>query len=538
VLLKNRYLIIHARNSCDASIWYALIQVKKVHPPAESPLIALTRAFAEIVSDGRLRGDIRQHVLLAPNDLIPTWHAIAPDQPVESIDRADEIEKCIVFDVDDDATATLLRLRQQRPEGSAISFLTEYYPSACAETLAPGRMADSLGHGLIMFQTPRTGSHLMQSMIRSTGDFGIADEWIRPPLLHAVRLGLVSLVDHLICCARHQQLVHKYWATSIVLPFLEEIWRELQPDEHLRFIDFVRSAHTFLLTRRDRVAQTWSQIRAVQSGRFHIYSQAEVNKNVGDALQPPEKFWVWLLHNEDTWARMEAFADTIVRQAGGTLPVVAYEELRERPISKDVHDRVFGPLYDQSAHQLDPDTSPFVRQSGAEDAEMIARLRRIREDTDMLDFAGWRGLERASVKLSGEAWIHNSKLQVRSGTIVCDIPFLQSEQRRTVGLQLDVLASDAFPVMLWVEVAETRKENYSAVIDQTGAYLLLAADRSARAGMRYVIVVGGDAVIGSDGARVRLRRLFSIPVDFQAQPEFPWMTPVQRLGNFALYRLA
>ncbi len=503
-----------------------------------SRYLALTHAFAEVVDNGRLTGGFEEHVLLAPAELVSAWREIAPDQPIEPLERADAAERCIVFDVGGDATAALLRLRQQRPAGSAISFLTEYYPSVCAETFTPGRMADSLGRGLIMFQTPRTGSHLMQGMIAGTGDFGTAEEWIRPPLLQAVRLGLLSLVDHLIRCARHQQASHKYWAASIVLPFLDEVWHAISAEERQRFVEFLASAHAFLLTRRDRVAQTWSQIRATQSGRFHIYSPDDVNKDVAEALLPPEKFWLWVLYNEDYWRRLEAFAQSLVRQAGGTLPVVAYEDLLERPIAEEIHRQVFGPMYDRAVHQLLPAVSRYVRQAGREDAKMVERLKHAVDRIGMLDFAGWRGLERASVMMSGgTVWIEGGQLEARSGTILCDVPFDASEAPSTVGLQLDILASDAYPVRVRVEVSETRRELYSAPISQTGGYLLLAPGSVARRGIRYRIGVGGGVLAGDRSARVRLRRLFSVPVDFATQPEFPWMTLEQRIGNFALYRM-
>src|SRR5262245_5201916 len=114
-------------------------------PADKTRHIPLTRAFAEVVSDGRLMGEFRDHVLLAPAALVATWCEIAPNQPVEPLEHADATDRCIVFDVDVDAAAALLRLRHQHGTDRAISFLTEYYPSVCAQTLAPGCVAESLG---------------------------------------------------------------------------------------------------------------------------------------------------------------------------------------------------------------------------------------------------------------------------------------------------------------------------------------------------------------------------------------------------------
>jgi hypothetical protein len=504
----------------------------------ESPYLAFVHSLAEVISDGRLMGEFHEHVLLVPADLVEAWREIAPNQPVEPLEHADTTNKCIVFDIGDEAAATLLRLRQQRPSGDAISFLTEYYPSVCAGTFTPGQSAETLGPGLIMFQTPRTGSHLMQGMIADLDGFATADEWIRPPLTQAIRLGALNLVDHLIRCARYQQAVHKYWTASIVLPFLQELWYAMPPDERRRLLDFLGSAHAFLLTRRDRVAQTWSQIRATHTGRFHIYSQDDVNRGVSQALQPPEKFWLWCLYNQEQFARLEDFASSLMQQAGGTLPVVAYEELLQDTIAEDTHLRVFGPFYDRDAHRLNRASSRYVRQAGTDDAAMVAQLGRVVDGIDALDFANWRGLERASVEMSGgTVWIEQGRLEARAGTILCEIPFGQAEQPSTVGLQLDVRASDAYPVRLRVEMTEVRRELYSASISQTGGYFLLAPGRVARRGIRYRIGVGGGVVAGDKSARVRLRRLFSVPVDFATEPEFPWMTLEQRAENFALYRL-
>ncbi len=174
-----------------------------------SSYIPLVRGFSEVIDDGWLMGEFRDFVLLADSALASVWREIAPNQPIDLLDRIDVPEKCIIFDVGKAAVQLRERLQRERPPGTALSFLTEYYPSVCAKTFAAGRMADEPGPGVIMFQTPRTGSHLMQGMIANLGEFGAPDEWIRPPVMEAVRLGALGLVDHLVRCARHQRAFHQ-----------------------------------------------------------------------------------------------------------------------------------------------------------------------------------------------------------------------------------------------------------------------------------------------------------------------------------------
>ena len=504
--------------------------------PGESRYLELTHAFAEVVANGRLKGEFQSHVLLAPAELVPVWREIAPAQPVEPLDCAATTPKCIVFDLGEAAGATLARLKRGRPSGAAISFFTEYYPSVCAATYAPGHVASSLGRGVVMLQTPRVGGRLMKDMIGELADFAAPEEWVRPPLMQAIRLGVVGLVDHLTRCALHQQAVHRYWAGCIVLPFLDELWHRMASDERQRLLDFLGSAHTFLLTRRDRVAHTWSQIKAEHDARYQSYSREERGGGTNQ-LQPVEKFWLWCMHNQEHLPRQERFAQLLLRQAGRTLPVVAHEELRQRPISEDVHRRILGPLYKRGTHKLNPDGSSCANSPDADDAPTIAGLTEVVKGLDLLDFAGWRGLERASVMISSDSvWIEGGRLEVRSGTILCAIPFTAGNAPSTVGLQLDVVGSDAFPVRLQVEVSETRRELYTAQIRRTSGYLLLGPGEVARRGIRYRINVGEKGDAEDKSARVRLRRLFSVPADFGTQPEFPWMALEQNGGEFMLYR--
>ena len=482
-------------------------------PRGGSRYLALTHALSDVVADERLAGDFEQHVLLVPNELVPAWRQTAPRQLILPLSKYASVDRSIVFDVSPNATAVLRWLRQQRSPGSALSFFTEYYPSVCAGTFAPGQMATARGPGLIMFQTPRTGSHHMKGMIANVGDFGVANAWIRPPLLEAVRLGVVSLVDHLDRCARHQLAARPRWAASIVLPFLEAAWESISADERQRFVEFVGSAHPFLLTRRDRVAQTWSLLRAGHSGRYHINSADQANDGVADALRPPEKYWLWTLFNHHYFARLETFAQSIVEQSGGTLPVVAYEELLEQPLSEAVHERVLGPMYDRNTHKLDPLTSGYARQSGVEDVRMIARLRRVIDDVDVLNpvSAQDRGTE----------------------TTVCRIPFACIAEPSTVCLELQVLAGGS---QIKVELGSEPDETQAAKLNEPGTYICLAAgDEVARRGSCYRISVGGAAT--DEAARVSLTRIFSVPVDLDIDPEFPWARSRERIGPFVIYQL-
>ena len=286
-------------------------------------------------------GEFRDFVLLADHRLVPIWREIAPSQPIDLLTRADAAERCIIFDAGEETGPIRERLQKERPPGSVLSFFTEYYPSVCAKTFAPGRMAGELGPGITMFQTPRTGSHLMQGMIANVGDFGPPDEWIRPPVIEAVRQGVLGFVDHLIRCALHQRAFCRYWSVSIVLPFLAEMWQWISCEERGRFGEFVHQGHSFLLSRRDRTAQTWSQIRATYSGRFHSFSHNDVNQDIDEALLPPEKFWLWLIINKANFERLEQLARTITRDAGIELETIYYEELLTQSISEDLHRRVW-----------------------------------------------------------------------------------------------------------------------------------------------------------------------------------------------------
>jgi hypothetical protein len=501
-------------------------------------LISLVREFSEVVDDGWLMGKYHDFVMIADAELATVWREIAPNQPVDQLNRAIVAENCIIFDVSDEAIQLYNTLKAQRPPGSVLSFLMEYYPSICAKTFAAGKMADEMGSGVIMFQTPRTGSHLMQGMIGSLGDFAAPDEWIRPPGMAAIRLGLLGLVDHLVRCARHQRAFHKYWSASIVLPFLVEMWPQVAHEEQDRFGAFVRESHPFLLTRRDRVAQTWSQIRAHYSGRFHVTSSSDVNRGIDPTLLPPEKFWLWIIANRNNFDIFENWARKIVLKSGKELAVICYEELASRPIPDDVHKRALGLMYQPEAHRLDAGSAMFVKQSSAEDEKVIATLTRMISEVDEVDFRrGWQA-ERAKVSMyDGIVTLDDGRLEARGGTVICEIPFEQRDEGKTVVLELEVLASQKRPVRLGV--SDQKNELHSATITEGGAYVLLTEDRAIAGRRAYYRIGLGEGAQPSVpfGARVRLVAIYKLPVSFKIIPEFPWMESEGRTDGFALYRL-
>ena len=76
---------------------------------------------------------------------MPIWREVAPRIPVRSIDQAAPSNKCLVFDAD---SGSIAQYRQWREDCSRIvlSFFTEYYPSVCARTFAPGTLGKSIGN--------------------------------------------------------------------------------------------------------------------------------------------------------------------------------------------------------------------------------------------------------------------------------------------------------------------------------------------------------------------------------------------------------
>ena len=454
----------------------------------------LVQAFAEVVEGGWLLGPFRDYVLVVDPGLLALWQRIAPNQAMEPPGQIGTARKRIIFDVGDACVSLLEQQKSLSEPRASLSFLSEYYPSVCAKTFAAGEMSDHLGSGLVMFQTPRTGSHLLQGMIAQLGDFGAPEEWVRPPVIKAVQLGILSLVDHMYRCARHQRAFHKYWATSLVLPFLAEIWGHLSDHEQGRLLSFVEHSHPFLLTRRDRIAQTWSQIRAYHTGRFHAFVQKDVNEQAEVALLPVEKFWLWVILNRRHFDRLESFARSIAAKSNKNLSEVAYEELQERPLTEALHGKVLGEMYSPLTHRLDPDATIFLKQSSVHDAECIASLGQLISQITGPDFRDWQNVRHSSMTMSGTVVLETGRLELRGGSLECRVPFEYTEQRATIALQFELFASEHSPASIRMMVGTA--EVCIATMKRPGAYLLLAANTILLGGLvRFIIELGANETI-------------------------------------------
>jgi hypothetical protein len=497
---------------------------KKNSVNGSTKLEKLIRLFAEIVDDGALAGNWTDCTLCVDAQLVALWQEVAPKTPVSPLTTLKPPGICIVFDADDESAALYNRWVGDDPT-QVFSFFADYYPSVCARTFQPGVVGEQIGQGLVMFQTPRSGSHFMQGMLSQLKDFGIAAEWIRPPLIEAHALELVSVAGHLQRCARHQRAFHTYWAASIVLPFLETLMEKMNPQDVVEMIDFFSRGHMFMTMRKGRTAQTWSLIRASRSGVFHIESGEKGNAELDESLQPIEKFWFWNLINGEKIRDSESLARSFAVKVGKRVAEVPYEEMLNPVFLQRLESQVFGPIYDPIRYKLDPSRSKYVRQSTVEDAEIVARLESISYTAREIDFKRRVGIENATYRGAdaGLRW-GPAGLDIFAGHVTLMVWPIQENRPTTIAIQFTAAIAEASSTE--ITVRHNERELANVKVSDRGSYCLFV-DGGAVSHPNTLYTFG----VAGDQAQVVLVSIHESPVAFSTRPEFPWMREVQR-GEF------
>jgi hypothetical protein len=487
----------------------------------------LVRLFSEVVDDGALSGNWNDCTLCVDAELLPLWKEIAPNTPVAPFGPRKPAGTCIVFDAGEEAI-TLRRCWAKTDPKEVLSFFHDYYPATCARTFQPGVVAEQIGQGLVMFQTPRTGSHFMQGMLSQLKEFGVAAEWIRPPLIEAHALGIVSVAEHLRQCARHQRAFHAYWAASIVLPFLETLMDKMSPDDRADTVDFLSRGHLFLTMRKSRTAQTWSQIRAKHSGVFHIKTADRANSELDSSMQPVEKFWFWNLLSGFKINVLESLARNIAAQVGKQVAEVPYEEMRNHVFLLKLEPQIFGPLYDPIRHRLDPYQSTYSKQSTSEDATIVAQLELILHSTREIDFRHRTGLENITFHgaTAGFRWV-DAGLDVSSGRLSFILWPTREQRTSTIAIQFTAAAGEGSHVEITVHRAN--RELAKVTVCNKGSYCLF---------LDGGIISAPDTVYAfsvlGEGAQAVLVSIHECFVPFATPPEFPWMRVIQHDELFLL----
>jgi hypothetical protein len=499
----------------------------------------LLTTMTELVSDERLVGPIEDFCLLVPEFLVESWRKVAPLQRVDSLDRAPDYSHVIVFEANDHAQALLAALQTERPPGTAIGFYSEYYPGILTSVSGPLKVtSEPIGRGLVMLHTPRTGSHYIQGMITSLGIFGKMEDWTRPPVIEAVKLGIVNIAEHFYRCARYQRSGAAHWSTRIEIPFLRSIWPLLPSSQQIELRSFLRDSHCFLLTRRDRAAQTWSTIKAVASSEWMVTHPQSNPRPATDIPVPVDQLWFWLFSNVETIQANERFASVLTGIGISEVTTVAYEDVSVAQIPEAIQHDVLGDYFEPGVTYLDPGATRYYRQATDADRPAIGRLAHLFESSRQWDLrnksdlnqtpihlvAGSQALRDDGVHLIGmeAALLFKISDWPKSGLIVLHFRIKEEAQN--------------FPIVLlgngevnWFIHKMSRRGVYALVIDAG-----CIGDEPLRFGIENMQPTTSE----HEPWPIAVRNLRWVDVSFDMAPYFPWIEEVTSTRHARLYRFS
>jgi len=282
-----------------------------------------------------------------------------------------------------------------------------------------------------------------------------------------------------------------------------------------------------MMVRKSRTAQTWSQIRAVNSGVFHIHSPGEVNSGLDETLQPIEKFWFWNLVNGRKIRDCEAIAHKI---AGHRVHEIPYEETRN-PISLRLLEKdIFGPHYDPIHHKLDPQDSNYTQQSTAEDAAVVAALESIRISGREINFKDRIDIEQASFRSSGGRFrLSKAGLFMADGSMSFTLWSTKFGNFSTIAIHFTASLDKTATLQIAVRIAE--RELFILKVSEGGSYCLFAdGEVVSDPATEYSFIISGQV------GHAVLIYAHQAPVSFGVPPQFPWMRVVLKDQHFVLCR--
>lgn len=506
-------------------------------------LSLLIEQLAEVIAEGRLAGNFQDHVILANEDLVAAWRRIASNQPVSSFEDDDGLRPCIVFAVDDHSRLRLLALRDSHPNRITFDFFEQYLPSLMARTFTPSRWVppDQIGTGIVIFHTPRTGSHFLMSMVASCGDFGETEEWIRPAVVTAVRLNIVGLVEHMQRCAGYQRAFSEHWSLKIEIPFLFDMWSFLDKTERKRFQTLISTSHSFLLSRNNATAQILSTIRAVSTGQFVKTSSASVESISTHILTDGsvDRYWFWNAFARDQIKDWEEFVRYSFSSHNQNIKTVYYEDLMQNNISEDVQLKVFGPFHNPTRYALKIDSSKYQKQSGNGDLLLIGKL----EVTNSTRIGtSFRVSENLSISrlfiTSGRCLIDKNGVSIENGVVT--IFFDSSIHSATTGVLQFEIGGASCILGYSIRVFASSKIVFEETISIAGGYVLFFDPTSTDGIINVTIDTTRSLVVPLGQIMLTLVRLiqnYTVDVSYDCKPYFPWMERVSETEFAALHYL-
>jgi hypothetical protein len=133
-------------------------------------------------------------------------------------------------------------------------------------------------------------------------------------------------------------------------------------------------AHRFILTREDRVAQAWSDVKAISTGVF-FKAADDQNEFEQPALASWDHYWFWvgLLIRQNIEA--ETWLSDTLAENGLSAPVIAYEDvLSDEGLNRNVV-AILGSGAGSVAPELKTASTRFRRRLTYQDVGVIVKLR-------------------------------------------------------------------------------------------------------------------------------------------------------------------
>ena len=519
--------------------------------PPRAPLALLIEQLAEVTAEGRLAGNFQDYVLLADVEHASEWLRIAPHQPFSTFSEDDRLRPCIVFAVDGPSRSHLAAIRAADPKRIVYDFFEEYLPALMARTFDPSRHVPlkDIGTGIVIFHTPRTGGHFLMSMMAACHDFGETEEWVRPPVVTAVKLGILNFVDHLKRCASYQRANSKHWSNKMDIPFLADIWVSETDTQKKAFLSFLGLGHAFLLSRVNKLAQIWSTIKAVNNGVFFELNSDElpIDSIIELSSEPSiidlASYWFWTTITIEKIRLWENMAISLAKDAGLQLETVLYEELLEEPINSEIHQRVFGPFYENSVHVLRKSASQYKKQSRKDDEQALKCLKIMHDSIIVGIQDGYLKNPAGSIiSCGGHTFIKTDGIYFEDVSLIISNLFPTSIQDTTAVVEFCFSGSETINSFLSVEVVINDLRIFSYDVKSSGSYVLMYDISSTPPGAILNLCFSNCRVnfppIGASGRSIfQILKAYHINISFNMKQVFSWFNELERTERVAIYKM-
>jgi hypothetical protein len=290
--------------------------------------------FDEFTNQGKVPGGLQNFCVVVPEEAVDVLTAIWPHYLIATVANCPKDAKNVLVIPNDRDHSLVDAVQRALPGTNVIDFFYDFYPGALATHFLTVRIMEGEfpSRGLLMFASPRSGTHYVGELLGGTGIVGPPREYLRPLLLDALKQGLVKISSHLLRCALASAQHLRHWSMQLPVIYIKDVWRLLDEGDQWFLLTWMAAQESFTLARRDRTAQGMSVRRADYYGHYHIRKSIDYSILPKATRAPPDTLrWMYWINrfihekrSEEKW-----IAD-ILATVGRIVPTYYYEDFIER----------------------------------------------------------------------------------------------------------------------------------------------------------------------------------------------------------------